>query len=260
MPDSKAVVFHSDRNGTPGIFTQRISEGAAEPMTTGQKETWFPRVSADGPWMLYLVVPRTSEAMSLMRIPVSGGLPQLVLQMPKGLNLDCARAPAGLCVLFEETEDGKYATVTAFDPLKGRGKTLRTIEKDAPAHLYDFGSALSPDGSTFAIARSFAAEIRIRLFSLTGGADREIGVKGWANLAWMGLYWAPDQKGFYCSSVSPQASAVLYVDLQGNARVLWQYKASANRYSFWGIPSQDGHHLAIQAGFANSNVWMLEGF
>ena len=98
-----------------------------------------------------------------MRIPISGGVPQLVLRIPKGLNYDCARGRAGLCVVFEETEDGKYATVTAFDPLKRRRKTLRMIEKDPSAHLHDFGSALSPDGSTFAIARSFGADIRIRL-------------------------------------------------------------------------------------------------
>jgi hypothetical protein len=178
--------------------------------------------------------------------------------MPKGVNDDCARAPATLCVVLEETDDGKHLAVTAFDPLKGRGKTLRTIEKDAAAHY--FGSALSPDGSTFAIARSFQPEIRIRLLSLTGSSDREITIKGWSNLAWMGLYWAPDQKGFYCSSVSSQVNTLLYVDFQGNARVLWQYRGSADPYSFWGIPSPDGRYLAIQVGVANSNLWMLEGF
>lgn len=257
MPDSKAVVFHSDRNGTFGIFKQGISEDAAEPVTTGGKEARFPRVSPDGAWIFY-VVPPVSDPIPLSRIPIAGGVPQPVLKMPKGLNDDCARAPATLCVVLEESEDGKHLTVTAFDPFKGRGKTLRTIEKDAAAR--DFGSALSPDGFTFAIAKSFQPEIRIRLLSLVGGPDREITVKSWANLAWMGLHWAPDQKGFYCSSVSSQVNTLLYVDLQGNARVLWQYKASADPYSFWGIPSPDGHYLAIQVGVANSNLWMLEGF
>jgi len=257
MPDSKAVLFESDRNGTPGIFKERISEHAAEPVNTGQKPAQFPRISADGAWILYVVIPKPSEAIRLMRIPISGGVPQLVLQMSKGLNHDCARAPARLCVVFEESQDGQHVTVSAFDPIKGRGKTLKTIEKDASAHA--FGSALSPDGSTFAIAQSFDAEIRIRLLSLFGSSDREITVKGWPNLAWMGLYWAPDQKGFYCSSVSPQVNTLLYVDLQRTARVLWQYKASADRYSFWGMPSPDGRYLAIQVGAANSNLWMLEG-
>jgi serine/threonine protein kinase len=257
MPDSKAVLFNSDRNGTWGIFKQRISEDDAELVTTGGKEARFPRVSADGAWIIYVVIP-VSRDIALMRVPISGGVPQLVLQTTKGMNHDCARAPAGLCVVLEESQNGKHATVTAFDPLKGRGKTLRVVEKSAAAHY--FGSALSPDGSTFAIARSEDAEIRIRLLSLVGGSDREITVKGWANLAWLGLYWATEQKGFYCSSVSPQTNTLLDVDLQGNARVLWQYKAAGSGNSFFGIPSPDGHSLAIQAGVANSNLWMLEGF
>ena len=133
--------------------------------------------------------------------------------------------------------------ISAFDPVKGRGKTLRTIEKDPSVH--GFGSALSPDGVTFAIAKGFGTEIRIRLLSLTGGSDHEITVRGWQNLAGFGLYWAPDQKGFYCSSVSPQVNTLLYVDLKGNARVLWQYKAAVSGGSFFGIPSPDGHFLAI---------------
>lgn len=257
MPDSKAVLFDSDRSGTPGIFKQLISENTAEPVTTEGKVALFPRVSADGAWIFYVV---PAEPIPLMRIPISGGVPQLVLQMPKGLNHDCAHAPARLCVVLEESQDNKQVMVSAFDPLKGRGKTLRTMEKDAAAHLGDFGSALSPDGSTFAIARSFDADIRIHLLSLVGSPDREITVKGWSSLSAWGLYWAPDQKGFYCSSVSPKVNTLLYVDLKGNARVLWQYKAAANRFSFWGIPSPDGRYLAIHLGVANGNLWMLQGF
>ena len=62
------------------------------------------------------------------------------------------------------------------------------------------------------------AEIHIRLLSLSGGADREIAVKGWPNIT--GLNWSPDGKGLYCGSVSPQGSTLLYVDLKGNAVVL----------------------------------------
>ena len=56
-PDSKAVLFDTDRNGTRGTFKQQISEDVAEPVTTGGKEAWFPRVSADGAWILYVVLP-----------------------------------------------------------------------------------------------------------------------------------------------------------------------------------------------------------
>jgi hypothetical protein len=83
-------------------------------------------------------------------------------------------------------------------------------------------------------------------------------VKGWPNLT--GLDWSPDAKGIYCGFVSAQGSgALLYVDLAGNVRVLWQHKLDINGH-VWAIPSPDGRYLAISAPTSNSNAWMLEGF
>jgi Tol biopolymer transport system component len=256
-PDSKAVLFFSNRNGTEGIFKQAISQGAAQPVVTGPQNARFPRLSADGAWVLYFEPPKTTSApFRMMRVSVNGGVPQLVLESPKALNAGCARALASLCVLLEESQDEKHLTLTAFDLVKGRGKTLRTIEKDPSA--YEFGSGLSPDGSAFAIARSGEAEINIRLLALAGGPDHEITVKGWPDVSWLGLEWSTDGKGFYCGSVSPQSNTLLFVDLKGNARVLWQFKGTGPL--IWGVPSPDGRYLAILGVASNSNVWMLEGF
>ena len=109
----------------------------------------------------------------------------------------------------------------------------------------------------YAISRSGEPEIHIRLLSLAGGSDREITVKGWPNIT--GLNWASDGKGFYCGTVSPQAQTLLYVDLQGNASVLWQSSGGRGDV-IWGIPSPDARYLAIGGDARNSNVWMLEGF
>jgi hypothetical protein len=186
-----------------------------------------------------------------MRIPVAGGVPQFVLETRDAENFGCA--PASLCWIQETSQDRKRVTLTAFDTLKGRGKLLRTIDADPTAeHNVD----LSPDGATFAISRGGEAEIHIRFLSLSGGSNREITVKGWPNLT--GLNWSTDGKGLYCGSVSPQARTLLYVDLEGNARVLWQYKAAGG--DIWGVPSPDGRYLAMLGSVMNSNVWMVEGF
>ena len=257
-PDSKAVLFVSNRNGTQGIFKQGISEDTAQPVVTGPQDIGLPRLSPDGAWILYEELPKTtvgpSTPVRVMRIPMSGGVPQFVLEERNSWGPECAIAPASLCVIVEESQDGKQFTVTAFDPLKGRGKVLRTVEKD-PAVIFS-GWGPSPDGAALAIARGGEAEIRIRLLSLSGGSDREITVKGWPNIT--GLNWSPDGKGLYCGSGSAQDRTLLYVDLEGNARVLWRYKAAAGK--IWGIPSPDGRYLAILGSVANSNVWMLEGF
>jgi Tol biopolymer transport system component len=94
------------------------------------------------------------------------------------------------------------------------------------------------------------------LLSLSGGSDREITLKGWPNIT--GLDWSTDGKGLYCGSISAQGSTLLYVDLKGNARVLWQYKGGSG--NIWGLPSPDGRYLAIRGDVTNSNVWMVEGF
>jgi eukaryotic-like serine/threonine-protein kinase len=264
-PDSKAVLFESYRNGTLSIFKQGISEATAEPVVTGpQHNTGGPLVSADGAWILYREFPKDlifgpSASIPLMRVPMSGGVPQLVLETRNLRSGGCASAPASLCVLLEASQDEKQQTLTAFDPLKGRGKVLRTIEQ-GPSTFYQVASvgALSPDGSTFPISRPGEAEIHIRLLSLSGGPDREITVKGWPNLVWDSLHWSPDGKGLYLGSVSPQSKTLLYVDLKGNAKVLWQFKGAGGR--IWGIPSPDDHYLAILGNVINSKVWMLEGF
>ena len=243
--DSKAILFDSNLGG---IFKQEINGGTAQLL---QRDAGWPRLSADGAWVIFV----EGSPLRGMRVPVSGGVPQFVTEAVRALDDHCSRAPANLCVALGESQDGKQLEVWAFDPLTGKGKVLRTIEKDPSAH--HFGSDLSPDGSTFAIARSDEAQIHIRVLSLVGGPDREITVKGWSNLPWMGLYWSADGKGFYAGSLSPEAGTLLYVDLKGDARVLWRKNGTQ---ILWGMPSPDGRYLAIEASVSNRNVWMLEGF
>jgi hypothetical protein len=257
--DSKAVLFYSDRNGTWGIFKQVIGQDRAEAVVTGSADFFTPRLSPNGDWIVYWEEPKTTIGPPgldrLMRIPVGGGVPQLVLETHHRTSYDCVRAPASLCVLLEASQDEKKLMVTALDPLKGRGKVLRTIEKESSDSLETFYRALSPDGSTVALAREGEAEIHIRLLSLWGGADREIKVKGWPSIT--GLGWSSDGRGFYCGSHSVQGHTLLYVDLKGNATVLWQNKGWGY---IWGVPSPDGRYLAILDWVFIGNVWMLEGF
>jgi len=252
--DSKAVLFFSDRNGTGGIFKQRIDQDTAEPVSTPAQEVGGVISSPDGAWLLYLENQKQSHS-RLVRVPVNGGVPQLVLETRNDARYECAPSPASLCVLSEESQDKKQLTLTAFDPVKGRGKLLRSIEKD-PSASFAWGNGLSPDGTTFALSRSGEPEIHIRLLSLSGGSDREITLAGWPNL--IGRSWSPNGKGLYCGSASAQSRTLLYVDLNGNARVLWQVKGFGGILA---LPSPDGRYLAISGGdVINSNVWMVEGF
>jgi hypothetical protein len=186
-----------------------------------------------------------------MRIPIGGGVPQLVLESETGIgNYRCVRALESFCILPERSQDKKQITLTEFDPLKGRVKILRTIPND-PDYT---GGTLSPDGSTFAIARVHDAEVRIKLISLQGSADREITLNGWRFLTC--FEYSADGNGFYLTTVQGQGTTLLYFGLNGDAHTLWQLRSGET----CGLPSPDGRYLAVGAFQYNTNVWIAQGF
>ena len=263
--DSEAVLLTYNHNGQTNIYKQPITQQAAELIATGPLDVYLPHVSPDGKWIIYMATPRTSPytPQRLMRVPVHGGAPNFVLEARNWIDHRCGHAPTS-CVITERSQDRKWRNLTAFDPLKGRGKLLRTIPEDSPNgagasignHILP-AEALSADGLTYAVARNGGDDTRIQLLSLSNSSDREIVVKGWMNMT--GMDWAPDGKGLYCGSVSPQGRTLLYVDLKGTAQILRQYKGVGDG-NIWGVPSPDGRHIAILAGTISSNVWMLQGF
>jgi Tol biopolymer transport system component len=189
-----------------------------------------------------------------MRMPVNGGPSQLILEGKNTLNppFHCTTAPATFCAVGEFSADLKLLTITSFDPLKGRGRVLKTIETE-PSARYDW--TLTPDGSKLAFMRREEREGHIRVFSLTGGNDQEITVQGWARL--QNLESSADGKAFYSGSTSPEGATLLRIDMEGRAQVLWRQKGTLVT---WGTPSPDGRRLAFSGTAHNSNLWMVEGF
>jgi Tol biopolymer transport system component len=187
-----------------------------------------------------------------MRVPVSGGPAQLVLTSRGLMDWHCARSPATLCVLGEQSPDRKQLTFVSFDPVQGRGRELTKIETD-PADVYNFD--LSPDASRLAVEKTFEREGRIRILSLSGGAVPDVILKGWGGLN--SLDWAADGKGFFASSRSGRVATLLHIDLDGHVQTLWTQKGG---YQAWGLPSPDGKRLAILGTSIESNVWMIENF
>jgi Tol biopolymer transport system component len=256
-PDSKAVIFQSDPNGKPNVLKESITTAEPEPLVVGPKAAGLPRLSPDGAWVLYTETEAASAnggaaKYRLMRVPVSGGSPQFVLETRNATvslgNFNCSRSPANFCVLRESSSDQKRLMLLAFDPYTGKQKLLRPIETE-------FGGMMSPDGTSYAGATGGQVDSRIRFLSLSGGPDREITVKGWPNLS--SLDWSADGKGFYSCSVSSRGSTLLYVDLQATPQVVWRDRETIGCF---GLPSPDNRHLAIGSVVNNSNIWTVENF
>jgi serine/threonine protein kinase/Tol biopolymer transport system component/DNA-binding winged helix-turn-helix (wHTH) protein len=265
-PDSKAVLISSDRDGHLGIYRQLAGTDAAEPIATGSDNAWAPFISPDGSWILYMVYPETagSGPTRVMRVPLAGGPPQEVLTSAGVVDAPrCARSPASLCAIAERTQDARQIVFMAFDPLKGRGRELTrfAIDPNDPDFIWN----LSPDGSRIALLKMLErpptvntlSEGPIHILPLDGGARLDLNVKGWKAF---GQYadWSADGKGLFVSSPTEAGDALLYVDMEGNARKVWEH--GPMKRATRGVPSPDGRYLALLGRNSTMNVWLIEGF
>jgi Tol biopolymer transport system component len=252
-PDGREVIFISDRTGTASIYKQATNQTVPEVLVGGHKDAVQPRLTPDGSQVLYAIYPNrgeTSSTIPLMRMPLSGGAPQQVLEASWISNHQCARAPATQC-LYSVVTEGELTFFT-FDPFKGRGSQFFQIRDDLP-QLYNW--SLSPDGATLAIVKGKWSdeEPRIRLVSLNGDAEKWLAIKGWLGLA--SLDWAADSKSLWAASVGEEGNALLNIDLQGHARPVWRPK---KMIVGWAIPSRDGRYLALHVSSTSANAWMVE--
>jgi eukaryotic-like serine/threonine-protein kinase len=257
--DSKAVIFASTRNSVVGFFKQFLGQDNPEPIIIAKKDegldTPSPCLSPDGSSVLYVTAAAEGtppQHRKLMRVPITGGTPELVLTLPGDIEdrQRCARSPATLCVIAERTTDRKQLVFTAFDPLKGRGRELFKSQTDPSA---DNNWDLSPDGARIALLRNKQGQVQI--LPLNGNAPQVITAKGWDKLS--SVNWAADGKGFFVSSYQQRGPVLLHMDLQGNTQFLWQDPGGVE---VWGVPSPDGRHIAIRAWNVESNLWMMENF
>jgi eukaryotic-like serine/threonine-protein kinase len=251
--DSKSVLFTSNRTGTLNIFRQNINKTTAEMLVFGPETKSISRLNPDGTQILFLVPKNPSDnsgPVRLVRAPINGGPPQTVLEAPNIGNQQCSRAPAAVCVFSQQGP--KEFLFSTFDPVNGNPHQVAKLEET----LAGWAWSLSPDGTLIAFLGFAINDSRIRLLSLSGAPTREITVKGWNSFTTVD--WAADGKGlFVTSSPTGRTSTLLYVDLTGNAHLLWQ----VNSYlPAWAIPSRNGKYLAIPAPTIESNVWMMENF
>ena len=253
--DGNAVVFFSNRNGAKGLYKQSLGQDTAELLSNAKEDGYVMDacVSPEGSWVLYKASPEEGGPPApgkLMRVPITGGSPQLVLTAKLERGPRCAKSPATLCAVAERSLDRKQLVFAAFDPVKGLVHELAKFETDAAA-VYQWD--LSPDGARIALLKN--KEGRIQILSLNDRALQEVKVKGWDTLT--SAVWTADGKGLFVSSLTKRGSVFLSMDLRGNASVLWEFTGGGGPY---GVPSPDGRHLAMFGWTNNSNMWMMENF
>jgi len=243
------ILFSSDRNGRKEVFSQGLNENLPQAVVrVPGDEQYDARLSPDGSWILYVDRPySTSRTDSvprrLMRLPVAGGSPELVLRMPAAAQFDY-RCPlrAGACVLSER--QGNEVLFYPLDPMRGKGdRPLGRRVLPVGALFWD----VSPDGSRVA-----AVDSHRRVLTLSDGIWHELPLEERWGDPWS-IAWAADGKGFLITSATYN---LLHVTTAGKVQLLTHNDFSQALEN--PVPSPDGRYLAFKVQTYDFNAWMIE--
>jgi serine/threonine protein kinase len=249
MPDSKALTFSSNRNGNVDIFRQGIDQPNAETLVGGPDDEMPKAVTTDGIWLIYTVRKQgdPSAPARVMRVPISGGSPEFLLDAGDLSDITCARRPPStLCVIAKR--DPKGLVFSAFDLATRQVRELAKVEQAADFDMFF-------DGSRLAVWIKEREKNRIRILRSSGETEREFIVDRPGIGA---IYCSADGKGLYLwVTPQPGTSMLLHTDLEGRSRVLWQLKGAFGNNLY---PSPDGRYLAMMGTTTTSDAWLLENF
>ena len=262
--DSKTVFINVYNGDYEGFYKQSLDSDTLQPIApriSGGTVTEA-GLSPDGKWILVLLWrsdlasngARASAPQPLLRVPITGGTPEVVFQAARLSPFSCARPPSNLCVIPHQTEDHKQMVVQAFDAVKGLGSELLRVDLDRDVDLQQENliASISPDGKRLAVTRGPDGPIEIH--SLIGAPTQVIHVDGLQRL-WV-VTWSPNGKVLYVSQRTKDRNEVLALDMEGHKQLIWQNVG----WTPFVVPSPDGRHLAINDFRRDANMWMMENF
>ncbi len=262
-PDSKWVLVYVGRGDHYDVYRQSVADDLQAPIATSitgglVEDALF---SPDQKWILALVWPvpggPTAENPDvphrLVRIPATGGKPELIFEPVRPGPISCARFST-LCVIPEQTHDGKQMVVTAFDPVTGRGPELARFDLTDELHLQQDNliCALSPDGTRLAISRGRSGPIEIHSLR-----DKRTQILRANNLEQLLLIsWAADGSGFFVTRRVQSGSELFHLNFRGETKSL---RKCLGRSCFSTV-SPDSRHLAFYDAQQKNNMWLMENF
>jgi Tol biopolymer transport system component len=91
-PDGKHIYYNANPTGTMQIWRMKPDGTATEQLTFDENHDWFPHISPDGKWIVYISFPPDIEPnghpsyqrVTLNLMPVSGGSPKVIAYLYGG--------------------------------------------------------------------------------------------------------------------------------------------------------------------------------
>jgi hypothetical protein len=160
----------------------------------------------------------------------------------------------------------------AFNPIQGRGRELARVDLMQPIPSYNWAPVdpmqpvppynwrLSRDGSRVAFSQAERNERdrRVRVIPLAGSRAFGLTLKGqtWLNA----VQWSADGKGIYVGSTPALGGGLCYVDMEGHGTDVFRQTRPPFYDGIRGVPSPDGHKIAVSGFVFYNNIWMIESF
>jgi Tol biopolymer transport system component len=256
-PDSKNLLFLSNRQGRSQLYRQPIAAEKPQPISPGPKDQEQGTVTADGAWVLFDAAPHDKGKtgrpnQTVMRAPLGGGSAEPLFEVSPGdasLALHCPTRPGQPCVIGRvHNEDLVFYEL---DPMKGQGQELARTVVGNPGSWMVWD--LSHDGTQIAVSGSEKLKDRVRIIDLKNHAQRDLPVPLFPE----GLCWSFDGRGLYITGQTSEFM-LLWLDLAGNSKVL----INKGRVPWFISPaaSPDGRTLVYTQQFSESNIFLLEHF
>jgi serine/threonine protein kinase len=262
--DGKAVIVVQNRTDHYGLYKQRSDSETPEPIVSSAAGgiASYATTTPDSKWIFALIYPvsegrvleRPNVPLPVVRIPLAGGTPETILRVSRPAPVSCARPPASLCVIVEQSDDRKQMIVSALDAIEGRGTELARFDLARDVELFtdNLICALSADGTRLALARS--PESPVEIYSLRGQLIQKVSSGSLGRV--FGVTWAADQKGLFLLRKVEDGNELLHMDLKGHLQSLRKCLG----WACFGFPSPDGRHLAVVENNQSMNMWMMENF
>lgn len=91
-PDGKYIYYNANQSGTMQLWRMKTDGSAQEQITFDEYNNWFPHISPDGKWIVFLSFPITVhpddhpfyKRVMLRLMPVSGGAPKVIAYLYGG--------------------------------------------------------------------------------------------------------------------------------------------------------------------------------
>ena len=267
-PDGRAVFLDSNRTGNWEIFKQDFDAASDQLFVQSPDDQFGPSVSPDGGSLLYLERARDwhePQPVSIMCVPISGGVPQLVLKASEfsdwGLRFECPRGAGLPCVLAQR--QGNEIVFRTFDPVRGFQNDSRELARTHYGARFRLDWCLAPNALDLAWIRMNPTDNRIQVAPLARdtsglvarGKEHTVTLSGGGYLH--AIAWVPDGKGWYIVRQWPESWALYYANAKGKTFPLITVPSTFPSDVF---PSPDGRRLAFSEQSSTSNVWLLTNF